>query len=612
MPNQLNTSDLDFNSLKASIKTYLQSQSEFNDWDFDGSGLNVLLDVLAYNTQQNALTSHLALNEAFLDSAQLRNNVVAHAKLLGYVPRSVTASSVKVDIVVSGGGNSGDPNDLVLARGTKFTAIQNGEQYNFIVNETTVSDPVNSDGEYHFNNVELKEGTYKALAFKNDVSINNQRFEIPEDNVDINSIEVSAIVDNRSINYFKFTNISGLDETSLVYFIQENINQKYEIYFGDDVIGRLPDNLTRVDISYIYSQGANGNRLKVFNAAENIEGFSNISVSLNSSNTGSYGGKDREGIESIRHNAPLAFVSQNRAVTADDYKTIILNDFGAVDAISVWGGENDPEPKYGTVYISIKPLSGNTLSDAQKTEILSLLDGKNIITITPEFVDPEYTQLRLSVFFKYNLKQTNKSKAELTQLVSDTVGTYNDDYLNKFDGVYRQSEFLGSIDDADIGILSSNVYTYMFKTITTSVGIANTFDIQFAGKIESTSQDEPIMTKVPFTYNGISYFLQDEPITGSVDRMIYRYRINNGTKIRSAQPYGRIFTTEGRVTLSNLRTDTAETLIIEVPPASYDIAPSRNELIQIDETKLVVSGELDTISAGGSAGAKNYKTTIRQ
>jgi len=614
---QINVTDLDFNSIKASLKTYLRSNSTFTDWDFDGSGLNFLLDVLAYNTHLNAINAHVAVNEAFLDSAQLRNNVVSHAKLLGYVPRSMIGATAIVDVIVTGGNAPGAPITLTLNRGTRFSAVSSSGTYNLVAVDNYTSEPVNTSGEYVFTSVRLKEGTLKTMKYVVDSTLDNQRFEIPDVDVDTTTLEVTVAdpTESETLYYVPFTNIAELDENSLVYFTQENVSERYEVYFGDDVIGALPSNGSIVTISYIRSNGEQGNGLRSIRAAQTIDGFGTIAavtVTMGESNASSFGGQERESIESIRFNAPLSFIAQNRAVTSDDYKAIILREFGEVDAISVWGGENDVEPKYGRVYISVKPRDADRLSDAQKNQILTILEGKNIITITPEFFDPDYTKLRCSVYFKYNPRLTNRTPGGLETAVYAAAVDYNTNNLNRFDGVFRMSEFLAEVDGADPGILNSNVHVVMFKDVVTEASVANGFDVYFASEILQTKSTESIMKPINITYNGVDYYLRDTPIDDTFNRAIYRYRVIRGREVRSSTPYGYIYADKGRVVLQNIRTDEVSTLRVEVPPNSYDIAPKRNQLVQIDPNTLRVSGERDTIAYAGASGAKNYETTPRQ
>ena len=355
---QFNVTELDFDKIKASIKDHFVSQTKYTDWAFDGSGLNVLLDVLAYNTHYNAMVSHFSMNETFLDSAQIRGNVVSHAKLLGYTPRSTIASRATLNVTVEAGANP--PPFLTLERGFRFRSTVNEKPYTFLIldpqqavlNTTDLSTYPN--GRYVFNAVPILQGTLKRMLYVVDNSVQNQKFVIPDQNVDTTTLRVQVKTNTQSNDYAayaKFTTLSGVDPTSTIYFLQENSSGNYEIYFGDGILGKKPISNNIVEIEYIYTDGEVTNGATTF---ETVDGVSGMIVQPPVTVTKSYGASARESIDSIRYNAPFTFVSQNRAVTSDDYRSIIQNNFGNIEAISVWGGEDAPAPDYGTVYISIK------------------------------------------------------------------------------------------------------------------------------------------------------------------------------------------------------------------------------------------------------------------
>lgn len=608
----LNVTELDFDLIKDNIKNHLRAQSKYNDYDFEGSGMSILLDILAYNTHYNAMAAHFALNEAFLDSAQIRGNVVSHAKLLGYTPRSASAATAYVNITVNNPIGTPIPPTLTLSRGTKLISVIDGEEYGFVVVEsvTVLHDSVNN--QFVFENIPVKQGTLKTMTYRIDEYMQNQKFEIPDEDADLTTMRVRIKANDNSTSYdiyTPFTTLTSVGSDSKVYFYQENSAAKYEIYFGDGVIGAKPTSDNIVEIEYVYTAAEDANGARTFDIVSEIEGNSDITLETVSA---SAGGSVRENIESIRFNSPLSYITQNRAVTADDYRAIIVKEYGDIDAISVWGGEDANPPDYGKVFIAIKPKTAETLTAAEKAFIIeNVLKQKNVVSITPFMVDPEYTYIKLETFFKYNPNLTDRKKAELQSLVANVVSEYNDTELKQFDGVFRFSKLLRNIDASDPAILNSYMRVYMFKVVTPSNTVDNYFDLEFASPIYTTSSDEPVMESTSFLINGIVHYFADTKITGSTDRRIYMYKIVDGIQTTVSLDAGRIYTTEGRVTINNFRPDTTDPITLTFTPNSNDLAPKRNQLLSIDMTKVTVNGDVDTIAVSGSAGTVNYKTTSR-
>ena len=608
----LNVTELDFDLIKENFKTYLKSQDKYTDYDFDGSGLNILLDILAYNTHYNAMTAHMALNESFLDSAQIRGNVVSHAKLLGYVPRSRTAPTAVLDITVNNPIGSPVPSTLTLERGTKFVTVVDGEEYPYVVVDSVNTTYDTANDKFMFENIPVKQGTFKTIRYRIDDYIDNQRFVIPDEDVDVSTLRVRIKDNDNSSNYSiytKFTTLINVNADSKVYFIQENSNSKYEIYFGDGIIGTRPQSDNIVELEYVYTSAADSNGARNFDIVGEIGGNSDISLVTVSVASG---GSERESIESIRFNSPLTYITQNRAVTADDYKAIIQREYGDIDAISVWGGEDNSPPDYGKVYISIKPKTAATLTQLDKDYISqNILKGKNVVSITPSMVDPEYTYISLEVFFKYNPNLTDRKLAELTSLLSDTVSTYNDDELKRFDGVFRYSKFLRALDSADPSVLNSYARVYMFKELTPSNTSMNYYDLTFASPIYVTTSAESVMSSTPFLLNGITHFFADTPIENSNNRQIIIYKVINEKRSIVNANAGTIYTTTGRVVINSFKPDTTDTIRITFLPNSNDLAPKRNQLLEISMDNVLITGEVDTIAVSGSSGTVNYQTTPR-
>ncbi len=612
MATNLNVTELDFDDIKNNLKNFLKQQSEFNDYDFDGSGLSILLDVLAYNTHYNAMNAHYSLNESFLDSAQIRGNVVSRAKLLGYIPRSVLSPRARVNLVVDVSAVSGTkPTTLELTRGTKLNTIVDGEEFQYVVLSTQQSNL--SGNTYTFNNVVIAQGTIREVKYRVDNDIENQKFQLSDVDADTSTLRARVQENQESTAfdiYTQFETLLNVDSTSKVYYIQENTSGFYEIHFGDGVTGKKPINNNIVTLDYVITDGKESNGANIFTMVDNIGGFSNITVTTAAA---AAGGVDKETMESIRFNAPLTFISQNRAVTADDYSAIIKKNFSNIDSISTWGGEDNDPPNYGQIYISIKPLLAESLTTAEKTDITgSILKGKNVVSITPEIVDPDFTRLELDVFFKYNPNLTDRSSVNLQSVVRDTISDYNFNNLNKFDGVFRHSELLRQIDNSDPSILNSIVRPRMFKNITPSNNSDNNFDLNFVGPIfQSGDSTKFVLTSTAFKINNVDHFFGDIPITGSSNRKVIVYKVVNNQNVTVINDAGLIDVIKGKVTLNNFRPDTTTAIRITVVPDSLDLAPKRNQLINIENDQVVITPEIDTIATGGSSGTINYTTTSR-
>ena len=602
-----NVSELDFATIKDSIKAHFRSQAKYNDWDFNGSGLSVLLDVLAYNTHYNAMVAHLSLNETFLDSAQIRGNVVSHAKLLGYVPRSLASSKAVINVVVTPGVTVA--NQATILRGTRFSTVVDQVRYYFVALESHV-EPING-GKYTFTNIPVRQGTLKRMIYRVDTSLGNQKFEIPDANIDTSTMRVRLKANTESDSYSIYTQFSSLvniNENSQIYYLQETPQGLYEIYFGDGILGKMPTANNIVEIEYVYTDGTVADGASLFTSVDAISGYSNIAVTVA---IDSYGGGVRESIESIRYNAPLTFTAQNRAVTADDYRAIILKNVPNVEAISVWGGEDDIVPNFGKVYISVKPIGAEILTTAEKTTILSsVLAGKNVVSITPILVDPEYTYLELDVFFKYNANLTDRALVELQTIVREAIIAYNNDDLLKFDGVFRHSKLLRQIDTSEPSILNSTIRVYMYKEATPSNTNNNYFNLNFSGPIYQSSSDSFVLSTNAFLVGDIEHYFRDFVIEGSYDRKIFMCKLVNGA-VEKVKEVGMLYAATGNITISGFITDTTTPIRFTVVPNSNDIAPKRNQLLSIDLQEVVVVGENDTIAVAGSSGAVVYTTTSR-
>lgn len=617
MATNLNVTELDFDQIKKNLKNFLKQQSEFNDYDFDGSGLSVLLDVLAYNTHYNAMNAHYSLNEAFLDSAQIRGNVVTRAKLLGYIPRSILSPRATVTITVNVADVVGvKPATINLNRGTKLKSTVDGEEYNYIVLNTQSAEL--SNNQYVFSNVTLVEGELRELKFRVDNDIENQKFQLSDFNADTSTLRVRVQENEESTSfdiYTKFESLKDVTSTTKVFYLQENSSEYFEVYFGDGITGLKPSNNNIVTLDYVITEGSESNGASIFTMNDSISGYSNITVATSSN---SQGGDDKETTESIRFNAPLSFASQNRAVTSDDYATIIKNSFSNIDSISTWGGEDNDPPDYGKAYISVKPITADKLTEAEKNTIkASILRGKNVVSITPEILDPSFTYLELDVFVKYNPNLTDRGPAEITSVIRDTISDYNFNNLNKFDGVFRHSQLTRTIDSADPSIQNSTVRPRMFQTISAKTDSnQNNFTLNYVEPFYQSGQSTAfILTSTAFRLNtnaNEDHYIGDIPIAGSSEkRRLIVYKIVAGNNITVLNDIGEMDVSAGKLTLHSFAVNTNTDIRLTVVPNSLDLAPSRNQLLSIDSQRVNITPEIDTISVAGSAGAINYTTTAR-
>jgi hypothetical protein len=599
---QLNITELDFDKIKDEIKSYYQrTDGPFKDFDFDGSGLNVILDILAHNTHYNAVLAHLAANETFISSAQLRKNVVARAKTLGYTPKSTSASAVVLKMAGLDGSITS------LREGTTFTSSDtlNNETYNFVTFENT---SVANDTEFT-----VYQGAIKTKEYIFDDKITNLKFEIPDTNVDRTKLVVTvfdSISSTQKEVYTQFSELPGIDGNSSVYFINENPNGKFDISFGDGIVGKKPLPGSRVELKYLTTDGAAANGLSVFTTSDSL--FDSVNKPLITSASSSSGGGTSETIESIRANAPLQFISQNRAVTIDDYKTLVRANSTA-EAVSVWGGEDNEPPEYGKVFISAKPSQTSTLTDDEKTRLLPILDSKGILTVRPKFVDPEFTYLYYNIFAKFNSSLTNLSSGGISSLINSGLSAFSDSFLESFEGVFRYSQFLNYIIDLDPSILSSYARVYCLKKFNATSSNTSEYKINFNFELETPADpSDSSITSSGYVNNGVTYFFKDEESSTPNIRNIYRYYLNNDSvEILDERNVGTVNNLTGVIEIDDFNITSDTEISIFSRPKSNDIAPKRNQILEVDLANTTIESTIDTIATQGTSGANQYITTPR-
>jgi hypothetical protein len=617
---QFNTTELDFDQIKTNLKNHFKrSGSAYADWDFEGSGLSSLLDVLAYNTHYNAVNAHMAMNESFLDSAQLRANVVSRAKLLGYTPTSRSASVATINMTFTQQGGS-TVEEYTLPRGAKFTTTIDSVTYTFqTISDTTVG--LSDTNKFAFTNLKIYQGIRRTADYVVDNS-SFQKFVINHDNADTSTLQVQVfptLTTATPDTYTKFTTFTEIDDTSKIYFLNENGEGFFDITFGNGVLGKSLSPLDTVRLDYLTTAGApaNGGPQMVFTYASGadsvIDGNGSPVLVVKSQ-----GGEERETLSSIKYNAPLTFVSQNRAVTAEDYKTLIKQNINNVKDVAVWGGQDNDVPNFGEVNISIRPLdlTQTTLTDSEKLTVEALLDDRKVIAIKPRLRDPLYTFLYAEVFFKYNLTLTNKTKEELNTNVRNTITTFDSDNLNNFNGVFRFSNFLKAIDQTNPAILNSvaRIYAYKNLTITVTGTESENDNIDFGFTLDGqVDQTDSMISSTSWTYLGDDVQLGDEKIVAETERrkiFVFKRR-TNGTLEKIVQSAGYLFPATGVLQLNNLPASATSTLKVKVRPAADDIVAKRREVLSFDLGETQVNGDIDSSTSGTAALLSDYSTVSR-
>ena len=615
MATKLEISELDFDGIKANLKNFLSQQDEFRDYDFEGSGMSVLVDMLAYNTHYLGFNANMLANEMFLDSADLRASVVSKAKQVGYTPTSSIAAKAVIDVTVTNATGA----TLTMARGTQFSTTVNGTSYNFVNNSDLSITPV--DGVYKFSNVDIFEGTYLNFKYTANTSDTDQRFTIPNDNVDTTSLTVKiqeSSSDSTTNTYTLATGITGLDSTSKVFFLQEVENGRYQVTFGDGVLGKAVADGNIVIIDYINTNRTEANGATTFTLNGTIGGFSTATVTTISN---ANGGSLPESITSIKYNAPRDYTAQDRAVTADDYKVLVKSLYANAQAVQVYGGEDAAIPDYGKVYISIKAKSGTSLTETTKASIIANLKQYAVASIRPVIIDPEITYLTLDTNFKYDTGATTKDVSTLETNVLSVISNYNISALQDFTGVFRHSKLLENINNADSSILSNITTLKLYKFITPTLSESLKYTLSFNNAFYNphsghNSTGGGVVSSTGFKINNDDstneHFLDDDG-AGNV-RVYY---LSGTTRVYTSTTFGTVNYTTGEIILtsanitsiSNVDGATSTRVRVFAIPNSNDIAPVRNQVLEIDTSNSTITGNVDTVESGSSQAGTSYTTT---
>ena len=588
---QLN--NLDFSEIKTALKEYMRAQSDFTDYDFEASALSQLLDVLAYNTYYTAFNANMVVNEMFLDSASLRDNVVALAKQLGYTPKSITSPKVDLGFKVKFASNA--PASVELKRGTGFVTNYDGTLYRYVTLNTSKVPVVN--GVAQFTNASLYEGSYVVTSSTYDATLKDQKFKIQNSAADLSTLIVRVYESANSSVYEEYTrsdNLLSVGSDDRIYFVSEVDDEQYEIFFGDGVLGKKLSDGDVVEISYILTKGPASNGAKSFTFSGTLldENDSTIILPYTVSDiiveNASQGGSDIESIDTIKYNAPKFYGAQNRAVTSNDYSAIVRNLYPAISDIIVFGGEDQVPPEYGKVFLSVKPSEANTLSSATKKDLSDKLRQYTVASVKPVFVDPSLLYVEINSKIYYDGAKTVLLPAEVAAKVSTGVREYlKSSNTEKFNGKFRYSKFIGVIDNTDRAINSNSTDIVLRKDFYAQVNASAYYEICYQNEFLKDC-DGPVLTSTGMTVfehpNHTSY-LEDR------DGKIVLYRLDSltGEKILLNDSIGDIDYEKGEVKLYNFTilkgTFSDNRIELRVKPANRDIEAKREVYLDVDISK---------------------------
>ena len=606
---RIEITDLDFDTVKDNFKTFLSQQNSFTDYNFEGSGMSVLMDLLAYNTHYLAFHANMLANEMFIDTALTRSSAVSHAKALGYIPSSSKASNTYVDVTVKGVPTS--QKTLVMAAGTIFTTTVDDTAYNFVTigDNTATSD----NGTFVFSDVRIYEGTRVRYTYTVNSSNLEQQFVIPSSAVDTGTIVVSVQTSSSDVTtevYTLNTDYATLDSTSLKYFLQEIEDGKFEVYFGDGITGKKPIDGNIVILDYVVTNGTAADGANAFTPASSVGGYSNVTALATASASG---GGDAESVDSIKFNAPLKYAAQGRAVTPDDYKAIVPSVYTNIKSIQCWGGEDNDPPIYGKVYIAIRPNTGTSLTTTTKNSIVTSLKKYNVASIVPEIVDAEILYLVLGVTAKYNSTVTEKSKSDIKALVETTVSTFNTNNLQKFDSVFRHSNLLRNIDETDTSILSSTATLKLKRVVTPTLNAITKYTVSFNNAVyhPAINWSQTVVESTGFYLFGNTneQFIDDD----GNGKLRTFYLLGGTTKTITNAEAGTVNYNTGVVVLTSFNitsvTNADGTINVTVKPDSNDVIPVRQQVIEIDTVATTVTAEVDEFATGSATAGVGYSTS---
>jgi hypothetical protein len=606
MTTDIQSTDLDFTQIKESLKTFFEGKSQYADYNFEGAALNNLLDVLAWNTHYNALVANMAINESFLETAQLRSAVVTHAQSLGYFPKSKTASQVTVQITTNLSSFVGNPPDTItLPAGTKFNAVVDGVTYVF---QTRQAYMATNDGlgSYSFideagsRNLKLYEGEEIIKTFFVPAADTQPIYVIPDDSMDTETVLVKVFENQNSSNFVTYTDLKDairITSTSQYYLMREAPNQNYELQFGSaDALGTTPIAGNKIEVNYLRVNGSEANGARIFTPQTRITVSSqNFSLSVIAQER-SRGGSDRESINSIRTSAPLNYASQRRAVTKQDYEALITANNSSISAVAAWGGEENDPVNYGKIYLSLIYTDEDLDSDSKLIVQADITD--NIIaplatmSIDPVFITPQTIDLALTVEYDINPNKTSLTTQWITNQIHSKIQEYFTNNLKTFDGVFRRSALIEQIDNLNDAILSTSITVQTVNTFTPTLGLNKSYRIDFTEQIAEPDKDTYTVTSDIFVVDN-----QNVRIRNRLGTAILELVNAAGTTVIQRN-IGSYSPNSGRViidslTVQNLLSGNTEIKIITVPRNQRVIRPIRNYIIDLDDDLIVIAPNVD-------------------
>ena len=606
---KLAVSDLDFDNIKTNLKQFLGDQNEFADYNFDASAMSVLLDLLAYNTHYNAFYLNMIANEMFLDTASIRSSVVSRAKHLGYTPVSMKGAKAYVDLTI----NPADtPATIVVAKNTQFSAAVGGVSYIFCTsNSATVN--VNSNGIYTSANVELTQGIPLTHKYTANTTDPDQKFLLPNPNTDTSTLTVKIQTSATNSNLHTYTaanDTTTVNSTANVYFLEEDEEGRFDVTFGDGIIGRALVTGNIVILSSLVADGDAPNGAKTFSPVSGVGGYSNVVVTtLNSA----IGGAERDSIETIKFNAPKNYQAQNRAVTINDYKRLLERDYPAAESVIAWGGEEHDPPVYGKVYLAIKPQTGLSLSSSTKSYIAdSVLGGRNIVSITPEVVDPDYMYITITSTVSYDSTRTTESAEQIKNSISNTVYQYGVNNLGLFANQFRYSPLIQQIDQTETSIESSLTSVKLRREITPILGASTSYTLKFSNEIKHESNTDISISSTRFSHNDDNGTLREDCELQDDEGILQVFRTSGADRVVVANNVGTVTYGTGVVALTSFAptaiSDGTTKLSVTVEPESNDVKPYREQILMIANSDISLS-MVDTSGTGKATIVQTTSTT---
>ena len=604
--------NLDFNTLRAQIKNYLRSNSNFTDFDFEGSNFSILIDTLAYNSYITAYNTNMAVNESFIDSATLRENVVALARNIGYVPRSKKSASAIISFNVD--VSSTNATQVKLKSGLVALGSVQGGNYTFSIPDDITVTP-NSQGIASFNDISIYEGNYLTKTFVVDSSQTNERYILPNANIDTSSIRVQVSDSNGILTYNAFTNIFNVNSESRLFLVQEINDEKYQILFGDGIIGKKPDDGATISVSYIVTNGSEGNDAANFTFSGNLVSNSGASIvsniSLLTTTQASKNGDDIESMDSVKYLAPRVYASQYRAVTPNDYKSLIPFLYPNVDSVSAYGGEELDPPQFGKVFITVKPKNGEFLSEITKDIIKNDLKKYTVAGIKQEFLDLMYLYVEFDTTVSYDSGFISDS-SNLSSRILSSIDSYSKSAdINSFGGRLKYSKLLSQIDKVDTGITSNITTLVIRRNMIPSYNTLATYEVCYGNKFHADLEGFNIRSSA-FKLEGVDgdVYMTDFPNTNQITGVV-RFFVFDGGVIRYINTNaGTVDYIKGEVDLFPVNitsTSLSNRIEIEVTPESNDIVAKENLYIVLDTTgNSKLSLIEDVLVSGSNVSGTNY------